>query len=49
MNAWLRPVRARRASFDRADLERIIGEGSEKARVVAGETISDVRRALKLL
>jgi tryptophanyl-tRNA synthetase len=49
MNAWLRPVRARRASFDRADLERIIGEGSEKARIVAGETIRDVRRALKLV
>jgi tryptophanyl-tRNA synthetase len=49
MNAWLRPVRARRASFDRADLERIIGEGTAKARVVAGETIRDVRRALKLL
>lgn len=49
MNAWLRPVRERRASFDRAALERILREGSERARVVAAETIRDVKRAMKLV
>ena len=49
INVWLRPVRERRASFDRSTLARIITEGSERARVVAGETIRDVKRAMKLL
>jgi tryptophanyl-tRNA synthetase len=48
MNAWLRPVRERRASFDRATIDRIIAEGTERARVVAGATLRDVKRALRL-
>ena len=49
MNAWLRPVRERRASFDRTTIDRIVAEGSERARVVAAETIRDVKRAMKLV
>lgn len=49
LNAWLRPVRERRASFDRARVARIIAEGTEKARLVARETIRDVRLAMKLI
>jgi tryptophanyl-tRNA synthetase len=48
MNAWLRPVRARRASFDRATIDRIIRDGTERARVTAADTLRDVKRALKL-
>jgi tryptophanyl-tRNA synthetase len=49
MNAWLRPVRARRASFDRATIARIVAEGSDRARVVASATLTDVKRALHLI
>jgi len=49
LNAWLRPVRERRASFDRARVAQIIAEGSEKARLVARATIRDVRLAMKLI
>lgn len=49
MNAWLRPVRERRASFDRAAVDGIIADGSAKARVVAAETLHDVKRAMKLV
>jgi tryptophanyl-tRNA synthetase len=48
MNAWLRPVRERRASFDRATIDRIVGDGTERARVVAAATMRDVKRALRL-
>jgi tryptophanyl-tRNA synthetase len=48
MNAWLRPVRERRASFDRAAVDGIIAEGSAKARAVAAETLRDVKAAMKL-
>jgi tryptophanyl-tRNA synthetase len=48
MNAWLRPVRERRASFDRATIDRIITDGTERARITAGATLRDVKRALKL-
>jgi tryptophanyl-tRNA synthetase len=49
MNAWLRPVRERRASFDRATIDGIIADGTERARIVAAGTIRDVKRAMKLL
>ena len=49
MNAWLRPVRARRASFDRATIARIVADGTERARVVASATLADVKRALRLI
>jgi tryptophanyl-tRNA synthetase len=48
MNAWLRPVRERRASFDDAAVERVLEEGSERARAVAVETVTDAKRAMKL-
>jgi tryptophanyl-tRNA synthetase len=46
--AWLAPVRARRAAFDRERVAQIVADGSEKARVVARQTLRDVRRAMKL-
>jgi tryptophanyl-tRNA synthetase len=48
LNAWLAPVRARRAAFDRRRVAEIIAAGSEKARLVASATLRDVRRAMKL-
>jgi tryptophanyl-tRNA synthetase len=48
MNAWLAPVRARRAAFDRERVAEIIEAGTEKARIVAQATLRDVRRAMKL-
>ncbi len=48
MNAWLAPVRARRAAYDRLRIAEIIEAGNEKARVVARGTLRDVRRAMKL-
>jgi tryptophanyl-tRNA synthetase len=49
LNAWLAPVRARRAAFDRQRVAQIVAEGNEKARVVARATLIDVRRAMKLI
>ncbi len=49
MNAWLRPLRERRASFDRATLDAIIADGTERARVIASATIRDVKRAMKMI
>jgi tryptophanyl-tRNA synthetase len=48
MNAWLAPVRERRASFDRSRVDAIVKEGTERARVVARATLRDVRAAMKL-
>jgi tryptophanyl-tRNA synthetase len=49
LNAWLAPVRARRASLDRERVAQILAAGNEKARVVARATLRDVRRAMKLV
>jgi len=49
MNAWLRPLRERRASFDRATIDAIIADGTERARVIASATIRDVKRAMKMI
>ncbi|HET9095695.1 MAG TPA: tryptophan--tRNA ligase [Candidatus Baltobacteraceae bacterium] len=51
LNAHLKPIRERRAMFaaDIAQVERIINEGTRRAREVAVETITDVKRAMKLL
>ena len=49
MNLWLRPLRERRASFDRATIDHIIAEGTERARVVAAGTLRDVKRAMKMI
>jgi tryptophanyl-tRNA synthetase len=48
VNAFMAPVRERRASFDRSRVEAIVAAGTEKARVVAQATLRDVRRAMKL-
>jgi tryptophanyl-tRNA synthetase len=49
LNDFLRPVRERRASFDRAQVRKILEEGSERARQVANGTMAGVRRAMKLV
>ena len=49
LNAYLRPIRERRASIDDATVTQIIKEGTEKARIVASQTLADVKRAMKLL
>lgn len=48
MNAWLRPVRERRAAIDDAAVERVLDEGSERARAVAVQTVDEAKRAMKL-
>jgi tryptophanyl-tRNA synthetase len=49
MNAWLRPVRERRASFDRTTVDAIVAAGSAHAREVAADTLADVKKAMKLV
>jgi tryptophanyl-tRNA synthetase len=49
MNAWLRPVRERRASFDRTTVDAIVAAGSAHAREVAADTLVDVKKAMKLV
>jgi len=51
LNAYLRPLRDRRRMYagDIAQVERIIAEGTQRARDVAIETLADVKRAMKLL
>jgi tryptophanyl-tRNA synthetase len=49
LNAMLAPVRARRASIDPASIPTILAAGAERARVVARETLADVKRAMNLL
>jgi tryptophanyl-tRNA synthetase len=48
INAYLRPLRERRASIDRADVERIIDDGSKRVFEIASETIAAVKRAMSL-
>lgn len=48
LNAFLRPIRERREGYDDATIRRIIAEGSERAREVAGATLADVKHALRL-
>jgi tryptophanyl-tRNA synthetase len=51
LNDYLRPIRQRRAMYaaDIAQVERIISEGTQRAREVAIETIADVKSAMRLL
>lgn len=49
MNDWLRPVRERRASFDKGAVDAILEDGSARARSLADVTLRDVKRAMKLL
>jgi tryptophanyl-tRNA synthetase len=48
LNAFLAPVRERRAAIDPHTVDSIIVEGSERARVVAAETVADVKAAMHL-
>jgi tryptophanyl-tRNA synthetase len=51
LNAYLRPVRERYALFrdDPAQVERIIAEGTARARDVAAHVLSEVKRAMHLI
>ena len=48
LNAFLRPVRERRAAIDRARVAEILRDGSERAREVANQTMRDVRAVLHI-
>jgi tryptophanyl-tRNA synthetase len=50
LNEFLRPLRERRALFaaDTSQVERIIADGTARARELAAETLRDVKRAMKL-
>jgi tryptophanyl-tRNA synthetase len=50
LNEFLRPLRERRALFaaDLSYVERIIADGTARARELAAETLRDVKRAMKL-
>lgn len=50
LNAYLRPVRERLGAYlaDRDGVERIIADGTERAREVAAGVLRDVRRAMRL-
>jgi len=48
LNAFLRPVRERRARIDATDVDRILADGAERAREIAGETLADVKLAMHL-
>ncbi|MGA8324903.1 MAG: tryptophan--tRNA ligase [Candidatus Cybelea sp.] len=51
LNAYLRPVRERYAVYrnDPALVERIIADGTTRAREIAAAVLTDVKRAMKLL
>ena len=51
LNAYLRPVRERYAVYrnDPALVERIIADGTTRARQIAAGVLTDVKRAMKLL
>ncbi|HEY9179157.1 MAG TPA: tryptophan--tRNA ligase [Candidatus Baltobacteraceae bacterium] len=51
LNAYLRPLRERRATYarDMAQVERIIADGTARARETALETIAAVKRAMRLV
>ncbi len=48
LNAFLRPVRERRAAIDRARVAEILRDGSARAREVASQTMRDVRAVLRI-
>jgi tryptophanyl-tRNA synthetase len=45
---YLAPVRERYEEYrgDEAELERVLAQGADKARAIASETLSDVRRVM---
>jgi tryptophanyl-tRNA synthetase len=48
MNAYLAPVRERRAAIAARDVDAILALGAERARDVASETLRDVKAAMKV-
>jgi len=48
VNEYFRPMRERRAAIDDAEIERILDDGTERARAVAAETMREVRLAMGL-
>jgi tryptophanyl-tRNA synthetase len=48
LNAFLAPVRERRAAIDPQTVDSIIVDGSARARTVAAETVADVKAAMHL-
>lgn len=50
LNDFLKPIREKRKEFEGKDeiLDRILKEGTEKARMVAKETMRKVKRAMKI-
>ncbi len=50
LNAFLDPIRERRAEYDRDEkaIDEILKEGTRRARAVAQETMGQVRRAMKI-
>ncbi len=48
LNAFLAPVRERRAMFNAAAVDAVLEEGSAKARDLATVTVNDVKHAMKL-
>jgi tryptophanyl-tRNA synthetase len=48
LNGWLRPIRERRAQTTDAEVERILNEGTDKARAVATATLTAAKAAMKL-
>jgi tryptophanyl-tRNA synthetase len=51
LNAYLRPLRERRARYaaDPKAVERILADGTARAREVATQTLREVKRAMKLI
>ncbi len=47
-NAFLAPVRERRARIEAADVTSILARGAERARAVAAETLADVKAAMQV-
>ncbi|HSI73992.1 MAG TPA: tryptophan--tRNA ligase [Fimbriimonas sp.] len=47
VNAYLKPIRERRAQISDADIEEILKRGAEEASEVAEQTMTEVRRAMK--
>ncbi|HBR70213.1 TPA: tryptophan--tRNA ligase [Candidatus Dependentiae bacterium] len=50
LESFLKPIRERRAEFakDKEQVMQILKEGTEKARSVAAQTLSEVKKAMKL-
>jgi len=48
LNAYLRPVRERRAELDASSVTTILADGAERARAVASDTLRDVKEAMHI-